>query len=347
MPKQGLDIKNLPTLVNPGRKWSLCIGAGTSNPIFPNWKELVKIISEELFGTSEEVSLLQKSFNLDTMIQAIYNQCGLNHNEYCLKLSNALYHNLLTHLTPREKEIVIKHLSSKVICDSPSTWGEYIDILKKHFNTITAMQLAEFVVEAKQHNKSPEWILSFNAEPLLYSLIHAYGYIRLGVRKVFLDLVNSPLVALYRNRIPYIFCHGTLPIPGASNRKQERFTALENLVFLENEYLQLANFSYSWQSSTFINALSTSTVFFVGVSLTDSNMRRWLAWLHESKITELKQKVHKEIGNSSSHYWINKRPTDSKLEKWYEASVSHLGIRIIWIRDWQEVGSVLREAIKL
>lgn len=37
--------------------------------------------------------------------------------------------------------------------------------------------------------------------------------------------------------------------------------ASDKQVFLENEYLQLANNAFSWQAISFYNILSTNTVF--------------------------------------------------------------------------------------
>lgn len=34
------------------------------------------------------------------------------------------------------------------------------------------------------------------------------------------------------------------------------------------------------------------------------------------------------------------------IEKWYEASVAHLGIRLIWITEWTEVASIIRTSVE-
>jgi hypothetical protein len=34
------------------------------------------------------------------------------------------------------------------------------------------------------------------------------------------------------------------------------------------------------------------------------------------------------------------------LKKWYEASVAHLGIRLIWITEWTEVASIIRTSVE-
>ena len=46
-------------------------------------------------------------------------------------------------------------------------------------------------------------------------------------------------------------------------------------------------------------------------------------------------------------FWIEKNPNNANLKRWYESSVAHLGIRIIWIDQWEELPRVLRKAIHM
>jgi len=71
-------------------------------------------------------------------------------------------------------------------------------------------------------------------------------------------------------------------------------------------------------------------------------MRRWLSWIHHTKMKEMElNKMSFDIGKSTEHYWINVRPTEKKLQKWYESLVSLLGVRIIWINKWSEAADAL------
>ena len=130
-------------------------------------------------------------------------------------------------------------------------------------------------------------------------------------------------------------------MPGVNQRWMN---ASDKLVFLENEYLQLANNAFSWQAITFYNILSTNTVFFIGLSFRDANIRRWLAWLHKARIDAIKQ--YGGTHESTAHYWIEKTPDSLYLKNWYEASVAHLGIRLIWIEDWKDTTAVIRRSVE-
>ena len=93
-----------------------------------------------------------------------------------------------------------------------------------------------------------------------------------------------------------------LPINDAKPRKGRN--ANEKLVFLEESYLQLANSPMSWQAINFIENCMQSKMVFVGVSLSDPNMRRWLGWIHNNKVQELKSNGI-AYSESTEHFWIN------------------------------------------
>ena len=141
--------------------------------------------------------------------------------------------------------------------------------------------------------------------------------------------------------IPYVFCHGLLPV---TTNPHKFSTSIDKLVFLEEEYLHLANNSFSWQSTTFINTCISQHIVFVGTSLTDPNMRRWLSWTHANRLDEMRQNGI-DIKDSTQHYWIRTIPNDKNTMPWIEAAVSHLGVRIVWIDNWSQVGLALNKML--
>lgn len=97
-----------------------------------------------------------------------------------------------------------------------------------------------------------------------------------------------------------------------------------NLVFSESSYLDLANASYSWQAATVIDVCSSSSTVFVGLSMTDPNIRTWLAWLHAARVDELASRGVASAGPSTSHYWLRPHAPSAAEDRWIESSVSHL-----------------------
>ena len=74
------------------------------------------------------------------------------------------------------------------------------------------------------------------------------------------------------------------------------------------------------------------------------NIRRWLSWIQKNR----EQEIENTFGNSNfttHHYWINKRPKNKDLIPWIEANVSHLGIRLIWINEWENLYNLFGEFV--
>jgi len=359
MVKKGIEESNQKPLLKDvvsSSGWALCIGAGTSLPVFPSWKELVVKLIKLSSNKNDKIfcDYLINSFSPDTLIQASQIILDKSEKDYSEILSNELYSNILTKATKSEWKSVAKVFHNS----NPSSlgkkdWEIFLNFAQTQFNSTTAFQIAEVINDSLSTNLKPSAIISFNAEPLLLSLLNAlqWGKARKqsstfskGQLKINFDRITRSISTRSVSRIPYIFCHGLLPIPGMKN-KEVNYSS-DKLVFSENEYLQLANNSFSWQSSMFLDISSTRKVVFIGVSLTDSNMRRWLSWIHKNKINELKE-LNKYQGYSTSHFWINLEPDTDDTKRWIEASVAHLGVRLIWIKSYNNVGKVLRTLLSL
>lgn len=344
MAKEGLTYDKMNTsLVISGKPWSLCIGAGCSWPIFPSWYDLAASLAKRFGATDNDCILLKKKFSPDVIIQSAFEKSKLSSKDFAVLLGNELYEKFFEGLSIKEKKELARCVSEQTPINSLD-WGALIDRVTS-CGYSTSNELAKIVTESFFNNAGPEAILSFNAELLLCSLINAHAHVDLGKHLKFMDYVTEPITSRYRDRLQYIFCHGVVQVPFSPIAAQRRFNVYDKLVFSENEYLQLANSSFAWQSNSFFNILTTNTVFFVGLSFTDPNIRRWLSWIHACKMESL-EKMGKKV-DSTSHYWIEKTPDNAALKKWYESSVAHLGIRIIWIEEWEELPRVLRKAVHL
>jgi len=335
--------------------WSLCIGAGTSLPIFPDWSDLIRSLILKVECNNGNINSmwddLLRRYNPDSILQAAYNIMSINDDKFSRLLSGLLYEKLESRLTPSEFKVVTKILSlTGPEGAGDKEWKLFINVREKHFKTITAYDLAKVVWESSKCYKGPKEILSFNAETLMYALINSFIYEdHLAQRKSrgdrpkrLLDFINRSISTKRTGRIQYIFNHGLLPIPNYEKKVLQ--WAADKLVFKEEKYLQLANMSFTWQASEFINICSSRPVVFIGVSLSDSNMRRWLTWVQENRRNEIASAGGNQR-TSTRHFWITKAPEQDMQKGWLEACVFHLGIRVLWITEWTEVGNILREAI--
>ena len=343
MAKEGFTTKTVPNLVDKNKTWALCLGSGVSTPIFPLWDSLAERILKRCEPTAS-YAVLSKKMSPEIVLQAAVEKAGKSHSDFAKELADTLYEDLYKGLNKKDVRIVNRCLT----CDpgiEGLDWKRFLWIIdRKAPKGLTSLSLAKSVLRLKDKGHGPSSILSFNAEMLFGALMNAVAHETYRERKKFFDYMIDSTSFHEKDRIPYFFCHGVMHVPGTKNKAYTMFNAGEKLVFLENEYLQLANTSYSWQSSAFINTLSNHTVFFVGLSFVDPNIRRWLAWIQEERLRAIKK--HDPGGCvSTSHYWIEKKPESPIQMRMMEASVSHLGIRIIWINDWSETSQALEKGI--
>lgn len=135
--------------------------------------------------------------------------------------------------------------------------------------------------------------------------------------------------------------HGFLP----QNKDGYTNLAKSLLVFSEEGYHKLSLEPYSWANLAQLNYLANNTCLFIGLSMTDPNLRRLL------EVAALK--LH-DGDNSYKHYAIMKRfkITDTKdtvgVQKFesindslQESFYKELGINVIWVDDYSELPKLL------
>lgn len=353
--KKGIRLEDLDFSFTQGEyttKWTLCIGAGTSTPIFPSWDKLINILIEKFSGkvVNDKIAESLKSHsNYDTLIQASQLISELDNYDFTEILREMLYTYPQKILT--EKSDYTLFLKALKI-DAPTEgidnhiW-EKLSANLLHKIECSALLIAEQIVMSIKENKAPHAILTFNAESLLYMFCNYFCTTLMDSnpggpgRKKWFDFITMSISNENASRIPYIFCHGYLPPLGEIFGKK-RLTSSNTLVFSENSYLDMANHSFSWQSNTFLRFATSTRLVFIGVSLTDPNMRRWLSWVQMNRLREVSENNPDNNKIPAQHFWINKHPGDEDLADWVEASVANLGVRILWIKDWLDVGSALK-----
>jgi hypothetical protein len=347
MAKKGFNSEDIPGILSQMTSkegWVLCVGAGISKPAFPNWSELVIRLIEKgglNHGSASKIAnSLLKEFSEDALIAGAFHKLELSPED----LSDALYRDFRGKFSETDWDEFSKMLADP----TPGSWEEplwnrFLGKLKAEWPGLSSYAIAEVVAGVIETPKAPRAVLSFNAEPLLYALLNAYARKQTTHNKKTFDNLIGATSGRTLGRIPYYFVHGLLSIPGLPSEKNNEVSN-DKLVFSETEYLSLANYSYSWQSSVFINAASSHRVVFIGVSLSDPNMRRWLSWVHANRVSEIEQRNGK-IPDSAWHYWLRESPENAEDKVWIEASVAHLGVRLVWMNDWSETGKTLNRML--
>ncbi|MCX4243825.1 SIR2 family protein [Paraliomyxa miuraensis] len=333
-----------------GPGWALCVGAGTSLPAFPDWNRLVRRLIESC--NPSDVDRVSKDlsgvFSADALIQAAAVRSGRDANGFAQLLTEELYRDFLGGFEGSDRRTVLRALGAVRPGDlSQHIWRRFLELMHARWgDRMSALAIAPILSDALGTPRSPAAILSFNAEPLLFAVLTAYqacnGDEDAGVPQR-IDRVVRGISNRSVDRVPYVFCHGLLPVPGAETTQHA--ASPDKLVFSEAAYLQLAGNVYSWQATSFLETCSARRVVFVGLSLSDANMRRWLSWIHDSRMDELEQ-VGQRGAISTQHLWLNLDPGDAEVRAWIEASVAHLGVRLVWLRSWGSMGPVLGRMLR-
>lgn len=335
--------------------WTLCVGAGISLPYFPFWDELAKEFLNRYSKNpvpDAEFELLNEKFGPDAILQGCMNLKNCSKDEFAKDLSEILYKKLLSNLTSAQQTNVKEMFSANLSYSlSPSKVKEFINIRNTVLHKASSNELAKIIAELIDTEKAPNEIISLNAEPLFLKMIESYIYeneiskLPAGtVPEKKIEVITRALSNYKKGQLKYFFLHGYIPIDFNTSTF---ISSTDKLVFRENEYLDLANNSYSWQSSTFCSIASTRPIVFVGLSLSDANLRKWLTWTQNLRSKEISEATNGKTFTdvTSRHFWIEKSPQDNSMKKVYSSLVYHLGVRIIWINDWNELPSTLNSIL--
>ncbi|MEG0231056.1 MAG: SIR2 family protein [Hafnia sp.] len=140
--------------------------------------------------------------------------------------------------------------------------------------------------------------------------------------------IFSESIGCTPNELPIYHVHGYLPRNGNIPDCK--------IVFSEDGYHSQFLEPFSWSNIIQIQKLTQNVCLFIGISLTDPNMRRLLdiAW-------------RKNPEEKSTHFLIKKLPEsaenpEGKLIKLLEEQDANLlGINLIWIKDFNEIPTIM------
>jgi hypothetical protein len=139
--------------------------------------------------------------------------------------------------------------------------------------------------------------------------------------------------------------HGCLP-PKSSRRKKIKENS-EGMIFPENSYTGLAGRVFTWAQNTFLHKAQTNALCFVGMSMTDANIRRWLSWAFETYIEELRIAHAVKIEDiGGRHVWLQtKSQLSAEAIQMYPYALRHLGVQVCWLDNWDQIQSALKSLI--
>ena len=331
--------------------WCLCVGAGTSLGVFGDWQKLAKALLKRVRCSPELIRTLADSYSSEALIQTAFNilvagKPSTSDKEFVDLLSKELY-GPFKNACGAEWDAAAKALSTLDPRQlSREKWTAFRKLIEQH-GPPSALPLAETTANILATTVGLSSIISFNAEPLLFALINCcykLQAIKKGHDERPLDRVVHDISQRHRARVPFFYIHGLLPVPNGKT-SFNRGLSTDKLVFSEGHYLQISKSAYTWQSATFLSQCTQHRLVFFGLSFSDPNLRRWLAWDHAGRTDE--RRAHGYPEDRLQHYWIRKIPdNDSTVARnILQRSVAHLGVRIVWIDSWDKIGAMLNHML--
>lgn len=175
----------------------------------------------------------------------------------------------------------------------------------------------------QRDGKPLDSIITFNFDALLEENLEKQN---IAHRAIYGEGVrNSP------NELPVYHVHGFLPRKGPIPENME-------VVFSEDAYHNQFIDPFSWSNLIQLNKLGQNTCLFIGLSLTDPNLRRLLDVA-----------IRKNPEKTLNHFIIKKTPSNTKSEATMdklallleEQDANELGLNVIWVDEFEEIPKLL------
>ena len=345
---------------------TLVLGAGVSMSAgAPSWESLVRAVWAEVRSKKKRPTWLGYS---DSQRHSVTNAFeSLRSDPSYQVLSREGFDLMASAPHPLALQMVLEELEESLRSTSASNSdpaGEARDRLaetirsclyqKINLDESTSLASVVQVLRADQQRsvRRVSRVISLNADDLIESLANR-GH----------DPERDPVVwpisrASYHPRrgacanglppIPIYHLHGYLPRPENSSRD-----APDTLVFTDAQYWTSVASPISFANRVMANALHDSHCVFIGTSMTDVNLMRWLGthfselradklsqYLSEGKAPRLADKA---AGRAlRRHYWLRTDSSDS--DNLITAHVYRRGVFSVSLQDWKQDFSGLMQA---
>lgn len=336
----------------PPRAWTLCVGAGISKDIAPEWGDLAFDVAEESFGKSLtrpffDVLVKESGWTLDSWIQAAANK-HLSDGKSASSFHELIESKLYAKIRRAAQGLGVESHLTKVL-NNPKREPkdrviEVCDLIENTFPKSSLVQTGQALIQAAKLDRGPSAVLTFNADTFLETYIdlalrrdHYRGPGPHGHPKYFFSQVTRPST-MPRDKTPIVHCHGSVAPRWSSTRAP--YDSRNRLIFLEQEYLAMASSTGSWAQVMFIHQAQTTKMLFAGMSMSDTNVRRWMN-ASEVEHDRDRSRFSYKVRSNPDHIWIKPEPKDESARDLLLYSLRHIGIRPAWIPDWGTLGSAL------
>ncbi len=342
----------------------LFLGAGVSvGSGIPNWPKLADTVLEKSGLAPDEVLDVKKALP-SNIAQFELADRRLGRKEFVRTVYEALYRNMAC--KSLLEKIPLKYEEQVGWCG----WGDVFDALRAN-KTLQAVGNLLVTYDGIRPRRNPQIhaVLTFNADTLL----ELYCQAKTSGKRV-VTLVDRASVGDDPDQIPVYHLHGTLdareenlfrsapPSVSTSELQQLSDELLPDLVFRESEYYETIANPTSFVNHTPQSFLRRLNGLFIGTSLDDLNMRRWLhdsfcervqhraKYLREFYWRQYPAAEHEARLESLRHFWLRpETEKDNDGNTWavpmehVQSVMSSLGVQVVWCADFGDMQQCINE----
>jgi len=247
-------------------------------------------------------------------------------------------------LTPAEEDTVFEYFQTEV----PSSPLIVARLLRENFSSRFADKIRRALYRSNprdsqllaeisalclpaRNRMGPPGVVTFNFDDLLERELARRG---VAFRPIFSEGHEAT-----REELPIYHVHGYLPSTEELTKE-----AQSSLVFSEEAYHAQSADPYSWSNITQLNLLRSNVCLFVGLSMSDPNLRRLLEITITKKPATRHYAILKDHWNSTMAGKLT--GATSSLPRIFrgleEGSLSRLGVSVIWVGGYDEIPELLR-----
>ena len=229
----------------------------------------------------------------------------------------------------------------------------FSDLIRNHlYSNEHTSRLLEDLSGIVQQRKTDE-IITYNFDDILEQELSNRG---LQEGNDFLAISKDAEISGH-SKIPIYHVHGIIPEKGPA----------DVVVFSEEEYHKRYSNSFHWSNVEQLHALSRKHCFFIGLSMTDPNLRRLLDAARNINKTDTenhyaflrRQKLEKyclaNVAEACKYMHVSESLIDKKKQKdiytlnysVLESIFRELGVKVIWYEDFDELPELIEKIFGL
>lgn len=301
----------------------LALGAGISLGCgIPNWPDLLRRIGNRCLGAQGEGlvdELIAEGMTLPS-IAGILESKRPKGTDFLELLSEELYrgfpfHEVIT--SPGQKNALVKF-----VVDSNPTM--------RAVAALCAQCAADGVSSANDRIRA---VVNFNVDSILRT------YARSRYNNYLFRTIESASKLSRSGRIPIYHMHGFLKFYKSDRPDDDEEV---RCVFTEGEYYDFFNRPNSMFNYTYLYLLREYNCLFIGMSMTDENIRRLLHYSTSERRERAREAGKKAVDSIAlRHFCILKRSGKRTRDNLTDISLRRLGTRVLWLDDFNELSQRL------